>query len=257
MPGNKAPDYVPIEQARKLPGLRVAFTQGVPGPWGVAARAMLDFKGLDYIAVPQVPGGANEELKAWTGQTSAPVFMYNEDRIRALWSEKIVLLDQLRPEPRLIPADEDRRIEMFGLCHEICGDDGLGWSLRLLMMSAQRKAQDTEYSGIQSKYSSPVEDAHPRARINRIVDALGRRLEAQAKSGSRYFVGDAVSAVDFYWAAFSNVFVPMSAELCEMPAFYVDLCAAVPSHLDKTPAPILFEHRDHVVRSYFRTPIAF
>jgi len=257
MAGNRAPDYVPIEQARTMPGLRVAFTQGVPGPWGVAARAMLDFKGLDYIAVPQVAGGANEELRAWTGQNSAPVIMYNDERIRSLWSEKIVLLDQLRPDPPLIPADEDQRIEMFGLCHEICGDDGLGWSLRLLMMSAQRQAQDTEYSSIQGKYSSPVEDAHPRARINRIVEAFGRRLEAQAKRGSRYFVGDAVSAIDFYWAAFSNVFQPMSAELCEMPDYYVALCAAVPSHLDKTPAAILFEHRDHVVQSYFRTPIAF
>ena len=74
---------------------------------------------------------------------------------------------------------------------------------------------------------------------------------------ARVAIGDAVSAIDFYWAAFSNVFQPMSADLCDIPEFYVALCATVPSHLDKTPAPILFEHRDHVVRSYFRTPIAF
>jgi len=257
MAGNRAPDYVSIEQARNMPGLRVAFTVGVPGPWGVAARAMLDFKGIDYVAVPQEPGGANAALKDWTGQTSAPVIMYEEDRIRSLWSEKIVLLDQLKPDPPLIPVDEDQRMEMFGLCHEICGDDGLGWSLRLLMMSAQRRAQDTEFSSIRSKYSSPVEDEHPRLRVNRIVDALGRKLESQAKKGRRYFVGESVSAVDFYWAAFSNVFRQMSAEQCEMPDYYVALCTAVPSHLDKTPAPILFEHRDHVVGKYFRTPIAF
>ena len=257
MSTNRAPDYVPIEQARAMSGLRVAFTVGVPGPWGVAARAMLDLKGLDYIAVPQQPGGANEALEDWTGQTSAPVIMYNDERIRALWSEKIVLLDQIKPEPPLIPADEDQRIEMFGLCHEICGDDGLGWSLRLLMMSAQRKAQDTEYGGLPYKYGSPVADDHPRRRLNAIVDALGRRLEAQAKKGSRYFVGNALSAVDIYWAAFSNVFVQLPPELCEMPDFYVGLCAGVPAHLDKTPAPILFDHRDHVVRTYLRTPIAF
>ena len=257
MAGNKAPDYVPIEQARGMPVLRVAFTTGVPGPWGVAARAMLDLKGIDYVAVPQIPGGANEELKAWTGQSSAPVFMYEEDRIRSIWSEKIVLLDQLRADPPLIPRDEDQRIEMFGLCHEICGDDGLGWNLRLLMMSAQRKAQDSEFSSIQTKYSSPVEDDHARRRVNAIVDGLGRRLEVQAKRGSRYFVGGTLSAVDIYWAAFSNVFHQMTADQCVMPDYYVALCAAVPSHLDKTPAPILFQHRDHVVNTYFRTPIAF
>ena len=124
------------------------------------------------------------------------------------------------------------------------------------MMSAQRKAQDTEYSSIQSKYSSPVEDEHPRRRINQIVDALGRRLEGQAKKGSRYFVGDALSAVDIYWAAFSNVFQPMSAELCDMPEFYVALCAGVPAHLDKTPAPILFEHRDMMYTRHLELPLS-
>ncbi len=257
MSTNTAPNYVPIERARAMPGLRIAFTQGVPGPWGVAARAIFDLKGIDYVATPQIAGGENLELKAWTGQSSAPVVMLDAERPRTLWSEKIVLAEQLKPEPHLIPQDEDQRMAMFGLCHEICGDDGLGWSLRLLMMSAQRAAQDTEFSALQTKYGSPVEDAHPRKRLNAIVDALGRRLEAQKKAGSRYFVGDSLSAVDIYWAAFSNVFEPMGEELCVMPDYYKALCAGIPGYLDKPLARVLFEHRDHVVRTYFHLPIAF
>src|SRR3546814_6466112 len=120
-----APDYVPVAQARALPGLRIAFTQGVPGPWSVAARAFYDIKKIAYVAVPQEGGTPNEELKAWTGQTSAPVAMLDDDRPRAHWSEVLILAEQLAAEPRLIPADQDERTLMFGLCHEICGDDGL------------------------------------------------------------------------------------------------------------------------------------
>jgi len=257
MTGNKAPDYVPIEEARHKPGVRIAFTAGVPGPWGIAARAILDLKGIDYVAVAQQAGAPNEALKAWTGQASAPVIMYNDDRPRVLWSEKIVLAEQLKPEPRLIPEDEDGRMEMFGLCHEIGGDDGLGWNVRLLMTSALSAAQQQQFRSLQARYGSHADDAHPRRRVNQILEALGRRLESQAARSSRFLVGNSLTAADIYWAAFSNAFRPMPRELCEMPDFYVALCAAIPSQLDKAPAEILFDHRDHVVRTYFRTPIAF
>ena len=34
--------YVSVEQAIVLPGLRIAFSRGVPGPWGEAVRAIFD-----------------------------------------------------------------------------------------------------------------------------------------------------------------------------------------------------------------------
>ena len=33
-------DYVEIEDARKLSGLRLVLTPGVPGPWGESAKAL-------------------------------------------------------------------------------------------------------------------------------------------------------------------------------------------------------------------------
>lgn len=246
--------YVPIEQARTMPGLRLAFTRGFPGPWSVAAKAIFDLKKIDYVAFPQEAGGPNEVLRDWTGQTSAPVAILNEERPRALWSEILVLAEQMEPEPRLIPEAEDDRMAMFGLCHELCADDGLGWNARLLMLSRAGASGDG-YDPLRRKYGSPVGLDHARRRLSAILAALGRRLERQATAGSRYFVGDRLTAADIYWAAFSNLFHEMSAELCINPEPYVGTGARICAQLDAPPAQILIDHREHVVRAYFRTPI--
>ncbi len=49
--------YLSIEEGRKAPGLRLVLTQGVPGPWGEAAKAIFKVKGLAYRAVAQAGGG--------------------------------------------------------------------------------------------------------------------------------------------------------------------------------------------------------
>ena len=53
---------------------------------------------------------------------------------RTVWTEIIFFAERLVSEPALIPADPADRAAMFGLCHEICGEDGLGWSRRLMML---------------------------------------------------------------------------------------------------------------------------
>jgi len=133
-------DYLTVAEARTLPGLRVAFTRGVPGPWGVSAMAILDLKQIPYVAVAQEAAGANEELREWTGQNSAPVAMYENERPRSGWAEILMLAERLAPEPRLVPADQELRTAMFGLCHELWAEDGLGWNLRLLIMAARESA---------------------------------------------------------------------------------------------------------------------
>ena len=251
------PDYIPIDRARDMPGLRIAFTRGVPGPWGVAARSFFDFKGIDYVAVAQDPGAPNEELKDWTGQTSAPVAMLDNERPRAIWSELLVLAEQMQPEPRLIPADEDERMTMFGLCHEMCSDDGLGWNARHLALSAQRAAKITSFESLHTKYSSLCSDEQARDRVTAIIDALARRLERQAQAGSRYFVGTMPTAADFYWMGFSNLFASMSPELCTMPDFYRGMGAVTIGHRVGGVPQILLDHRDHMARTYCSTPIVF
>jgi hypothetical protein len=163
--------YVSVEEAVALPGLRVAFSQGVPGPWGVGARAILEYKAIPFVAVPQIPGGANEALQRWTGQPSAPVAVYEDERPRASWSEIILLAERLAPEPRLIPADAEDRAAMFGLCHELCAEDGLGWSIRAMLFSL--RGRDPQ-SLLARRYASGMGLEHAQARANAVVAMLGR-----------------------------------------------------------------------------------
>ncbi|MEJ7935509.1 hypothetical protein WG907_14735 [Sphingobium sp. AN558] len=250
--------YIPVEQARSMSGLRIAFTQGVPGAWSVAIKAILELKGIDYIPVAQEPGQPNDALKAWTGQTSAPVAMFNNDRIRANWSEMLILAEQLQPEPRLIPADEEGRIALFGLCHEICGDDGLGWNVRLMLMSGERGPKDADDSDnpMRQKYTSPVTNDYARTRIWSILNAMVSRLDAQSAKGNRYFMGDRLTAADIYWTAFSNLFSPMSKDLCTMPDYFHTYGPLLEQYLEAPVPPKLLAHRDYIAGKYFRTPIS-
>lgn len=250
-------DYVPVEQARAMPGLRIAFVRGVPGVWGIAIKAILDIKGINYIAVPHEPGGANELLKEWTGQTSAPVAMFNDDRPRPHWSEMLALAEQLRPEPRLIPSDEDERMAMFGLCHEICSEDGFGWNLRLLLLGEYDPTGNERSNALRAKYRSPVTNDYARRRVSAIINSLARALDRQATEGKRYFMGNDLTAADIYWAAFSNLLVPMADDLCTMPDFVRDTGPIAQRHLENPLPQILLDHRDYVVREHFRIPIAF
>lgn len=247
--------YIDVAEARKRQGLRLVLTQGIPAPWGMAARALYEVKKIPFIAVIQAPGADNEELVAWTGHNSAPIAMYDDERPRALWSEQLMLAERLAPEPALVPADQERRAEMLAICHEICAEDGLGWNLRNLIFEAGRESGQVLPQFVR-KYGSGTTAAYCKQRINQVLGWLGRKLEAQQASGSRYLVGDALSAADLYWTAFSNLMAPMSDDIVEVPEYYrgfgVTCMAAV-----EVPMDALFAHREHIARDYFDTPLRF
>ena len=46
-------------------GLRIVLVQGMPSPWGQAAKTIFEIKGLDYVAAPLAVGGTNDEIVAW------------------------------------------------------------------------------------------------------------------------------------------------------------------------------------------------
>jgi len=110
------------------------LTAGVPGPWSEAAKGLFHVKRIPYTAVAQEGGGENAELRAWTGHDNAPIVVHADEPPRTRWDEIIFFAERLAPEPALIPADPADRALMFGLCHEICGENGLGWSRRLMII---------------------------------------------------------------------------------------------------------------------------
>src|ERR1700676_1502886 len=76
--------YVEVEEAIGMSGLRVVLTPSVPGPWTEAAKAILRVKNLPYVKVRQELMGENLPLLKWTKQATAPVFIYNDERPRSI-----------------------------------------------------------------------------------------------------------------------------------------------------------------------------
>jgi len=116
-------EWLDVEQARGLPGLRLVLTAGVPGPWGEAAKGIFHAKGIPYVRVRQDAGRENDALYEWTGQRNAPIAMYENEPARSGWVEILYLAERIAPQPSLIPADPDMRVRMFGLANELLGEN--------------------------------------------------------------------------------------------------------------------------------------
>src|SRR5206468_3568146 len=126
--------YISVEEAMKRGGLRMVVVGGVPSPWGEAAKGILHIKGIEWAAVRLVYD--SEPLKAWAGQRSGPVAMYEQEPPRSGWDEILLLAERLAPAPSLLPADPAERAQVLSLSRELCGEGGLGWSRRLQMIHA-------------------------------------------------------------------------------------------------------------------------
>ncbi|WP_238946840.1 glutathione S-transferase family protein [Seongchinamella unica] len=250
-------DYVSVADARDGQGLRVVLTKGVPGPWGESIKAMLAYKGLDYLPVAQDGGGENPELRAWTGQTAAPVLVSDELPPACHWLDQLMLLERLQPEPALLPADCDQRSRAIGLCALIAGADGFGWQRRLLMLQpmmdmesvparSQRLAQKYGYS------AEAVQQAV--ARMRQISQYLEHSL---SNTAGDYFFGGAPGAVDFYWANFAGMIKPLPPELNPMPDWFRPIyTSSDPQILECLSAP-LEKHRDMMYERHIATPLEF
>jgi len=210
------------------------------------------------VPVIQDGGGANEALRQWTGQTSAPVAMLGDQRARWHWSEMLMLAEALAPEPRLVPQDEQERMDMFGLLHELCAEDGFGWSCRLIVLDILDQAGAHEVAArMRGKFASGSALDHAARRIGAVTLALSQRLERQAAAGSAYFVGNAISAADIYWTCFSNMIAPIDAALCPMPETYRGWSDMTRQASIGVVPVNLIAHRDRILQDYLDPPMWF
>jgi glutathione S-transferase len=257
-------DYIGVEQARAMSGLRLVLTRDVPGPWGEAAKGLFQVKGVSFVAVEQIGGGPNEALRDWTGQTSAPVAAWNDEPPVWTTDDILFLAERLTPEPALVPADPAERALMFGLAHEISGREGLGWERRLCLF--QRNLSQLPPAGPEREqalafprrygYTAGAAAAAP-ARVCAILGLLRDQLLRQQEGGRRYLIGDRLSALDVLWATFATMLAPLPHELCpmspQMRAIYGTCEPEVEAALD----PLLLEHRDFMYREHLTTPLDF
>jgi glutathione S-transferase len=257
-------NYVEVAQAATMPGLRIVLSPGGPGPWSEAAKSICQVKKLAFVPVAQDVGGANSELKEWTAQTSAPVVAWNDERPRSTWADQLYLFERLAPQPRLIPERLDDRVLMFGYSNEICGENGLGWSRRLMMFQNNLARAGAGGRGralmgpMLEKYGySPEAGQAAAPRVASIIRALAQRLESQRAAGSRFFIGTQLSALDIYWTTFATMLSPLAQEVCPMAPglrrMYSDIGPAVEQEL----SALLIQHREFIYREYLQLPLDF
>ena len=106
--------YVDMNEAIKADGLRIVIVKDMPSAWGLAAKAMIEFKALESKVAHQVPFAENPELLAWSGTNSAPVVAWNDEAPINRWDDIVLLLERLAPEPRLVPESPKDRIQGRG-----------------------------------------------------------------------------------------------------------------------------------------------
>lgn len=252
--------YLSPAEAIARKGLRIVLVRGMPSPWAQAAKTIFEIKGLGYAAAPLELAGTNEEIVAWSGQNSAPVVGWNDEKPIHRWQEILLLAERLAPEPQMIPADPLQRVLMWGLATEICGERGIGWNRRLQgfgrVVNSGRQNPVTE--ALIDKYGYDADVLKTAAvRIAGSLGALATQLKAQQALGINYFVGDGLSAVDIYWTAFANQLAPLPEEQCPMPDAYRPGWTAREPEILAALDPILLAHRDRIFRDHFRSPMEF
>jgi glutathione S-transferase len=239
-------EYLEVAEAIERDGLRLVLTTDVPGPWGESAKGIFTVKSIDYVCVRQTAMTVDPLLVEWTGQSSAPVAIFGAERPRSGWAEILFLAERLAPDPRLIPEDPRERALMLGLCHEICGEHGLGWTRRLMLLAGM-PADEPESMPWKYGVSDSAAIECAAERTTDILSLLERQL---ADGAGPYLMGESLCAVDIYWACFSNLVEPLAPEQSPMPDF---IRAAYGSWTGGC-APSLIALRDRVFEQHLRLP---
>ncbi|MCS5635332.1 MAG: hypothetical protein NZ990_02370 [Myxococcota bacterium] len=253
--------WLSVEEGKVQGGLRLVLTTGVPGPWGEAAKALLHVKKLACPRIPQLGGQPNRELVAWTGESNAPQAVFEDEPARTHWSEIIFLAERLAGDPPLIPEDPDDRALMFGLIHELAGETGFGWSRRLMLLIPLMQL-DEDSPGRQSGallasrygYSESAAAAAP-GRAAEILALVSRQWRRQREAGHAYLVGDRLSALDLYWAAFAALVDPLPHEVCPMPPMLRAAYSQRHPLMDEALDPALLDHRQRIYDDWLELPI--
>lgn len=252
-------DYISVEEAVGRSGLRMVVVGGVPSPWGEAAKGVLHIKRIEWAAVRLAYD--SEPMKAWTGQRNGPVAMYNDERPRAGWADILLLAERLAPTPALLPADAAQRALAFGLAHEICGEQGLGWARRLQLIHAGLNGaggfepRAAQYLARRYGYS-PQAGADAGARVAQLLGLLAGRLHAQQVMGSRYYLGNSLSAVDVYSATFMALLAPLPQAQCAMDPATRAAFETLDDSTRAALAPALLAHRDMMYAQHLALPLS-
>ena len=190
--------------------------------------------------------------------TSAPIVAWAKEKPINRWIDILYLAERIAPKPALIPADATQRALMIGLSHEICGEMGIGWNRRLQLFAPAFASGNPPpaISRMGDKYGYNEGDVKAAGeRIAASLNALATQLKSQYARGVKYFVGDALSALDIYWTAFANLLDPLPKEQNPMSEGLRRGFTATDPVVKAALDPLLLEHRSRIFREHFRDPM--
>ena len=249
--------FVSIAEAKSIRGLRMGCLRGIPSPWTEAAKGIFHVKNLACQYAARAADEPSNALAEWSGDRGVPVVAYENENLRTGWAEILILAERLAPEPALLPLDSAQRALAFGLAHEICGEMGLGWSYRLLMIQASLghgggKAFSPGVANyLAPRYGfNPVHVRQARQRVLGILGMLSRQIE-----GRPYLLGDSLSAVDIYWATFANLITPLPVEELPFEGPFREAYTSTDRELLDTISPALRAHQHDVYRRHLELPV--
>ena len=252
-------EFLDVATARGMDGLRVAIARGVPSPWGMAAMAMFQHHNIPFVAVEQKGGQDNPELVEWSRHRNAPVVMYNDESPRVRWHEIMTLAERIGSGASLVPDNIDDRMRMVGIISELADEGGLVWQARMGMLKAGHKAQgdDALKTPMFKEYGySPEAVEKSQSRIQDIIGMLMKQVAAQNAAGSKYLIGNSLTAADIYWAFFSQPFKISPPEINPMEEPMRSVWAAGGKAFESIDQAI-FDQRDYIFANYIKTPMEF
>jgi glutathione S-transferase len=188
------------------------------------------------------------------------VAVYADEAPRTGWLEILNLAERLGRGPSLLPHDAQQRMTLVGLANELIGENGFVWNMRLIMLGlggAERAARDAQTNPMYAQYGySEAARAVALDKARQTLALFTEHARTQRASGSRYLVGDQLSALDVYWAYFSQIVQTLPDALCPMPRGMrtaYDRGGQAVGGCD----PLLIEQRDWIFAEHLALPMTF
>mmetsp|Transcript_18897 Transcript_18897/g.43921 ORF Transcript_18897/g.43921 Transcript_18897/m.43921 type:complete len:259 (-) Transcript_18897:106-882(-) len=238
--------FIPLAEAAAMKeGLRCTGVPGLPGVWLVAIKSLYHVKQIPVIHVDH-PAGDQEELFQLTSQKSNPVTWWADEHPRSAWLEQVMLAERVGSGPTIIPEDPAIRAEVIGLCDTALGSPGgLCFEKRNLMMSAGPFAKKYYWSE-DMKSKAP-------ARVAAILNFVDGILQKQKAKGSKFLVGDSLTAADVCWACALIIVAPPPEDI--MPRYesakgLVSAFETNPPEVSAAISPLLLEHQCYILQEF-------
>jgi len=222
-------------------------------------KGIFHVKQLECRYAAQAKSDEPEALVDWTGSTGVPVVAFEKEPLKTGWAEILLLAERLAEAPLLIPADPAQRALMFGLSHEICGEMGFGWCVRLQMLKTSMDhsgAGGAEFppevaARLAVKYGfNPRHVVVSEARVIAILKLLDDTLGSQ-----RYLLGETLTAVDIYWAVFANLLAPLPEEMLPAHPMIREIYTTRVEEFAQAFTPKLRDHQRFIYESYLELPV--